>query len=113
MEEKQVLQGQLLKNQLLYTLEGLKPGNMIKNLYGKVSASPDLRGGLITTAIGLAAFYFTGRTVLRSPSIPLSKVFGSFIQSGVSDIIARRPKAIKSMGGFFNIRQKQDVKKTL
>ncbi|MBN1625075.1 MAG: hypothetical protein JW944_01010 [Deltaproteobacteria bacterium] len=97
LEEKQDLQVKLLKNSLLSVSEELKPSNIMKNIFSKVTASPDLRGGIITTAIGLSAFYLTRKTLWRSGRNPLRKILSSILQLGLSNVIAGNPKAIKAI----------------
>ena len=103
LEEKQAFQGRMLKDKMLSIDEGLKPDDVAKNFFSKIIASPDFKNGVINTAIGLATFYFTGGTIFRSGRSPLKRLFGSFLQSGVSNIIAKNPKTIKSMShAIFN-----------
>jgi len=114
LEEKRALQAQLLKNRLLSVSEELKPANIMKNIFSKVTASPDLKGGIITTAIGLSTFYLTRKTVWRSGRNPLRKILVSLLQLGVSNVIARNPKAIKSIShavfdGIFHRKKKDDL----
>lgn len=115
LEEKQALQAQLLKNRLLSVSEELKPVNIMKNIFSKVTASPDLKSGIITTAIGLSTFYLTRKTLWRSGRNPLRKILMSLLQLGVSNVIARNPEVIKSIShavfdGIFH-KKKQEVPK--
>lgn len=103
LEEKQAFQRRMLKDQMLSIDEGLNPDDIVKNFFSKVTASPDLKSRAINTAIGLASFYFTGKTIFSSGRNPLTNILGRFLQSGVSNIISKNPKTIKSMShAIFN-----------
>jgi len=115
LEQKQSLQARLLKNRLLSISEELKPANIMKNIFSKVTASPDLKGGIITTAIGLSAFYLTRNILWRSGRNPLRKILVSLLQLGVSNLIARNPEAIKSIShavfdGIFHKKRQEGSK---
>lgn len=112
LEEKQAIQAQLLKNRLVSVSEGMKPANIMKNIFSRITASPNLKGGIITTAIGLAVFYLTRKTVWRSGRNPLRKILSSLLQLGVSNVMVSNPRAIKYMGravfdGIFHKKKKQ------
>jgi hypothetical protein len=98
LEEKQALQGQLLKEQCQATCESLKPVNIIKNLFSNLTASPDLRLGIIAAAVSLTSFYLVKKTMARSTRNPVRKLFGNLFLSGVSSIVTQHHNTIKSVG---------------
>jgi hypothetical protein len=98
MEEKQAVQGKLLKEQFHYVREGLRPANAAKTLFSRFSASTDFKIGLTAAALSLATLYLAKRAIVKSAQKPLKRLFGSLIQAGVSNIISRHPDTIKSVG---------------
>lgn len=114
LEERQSIQAQLLKNRLISATEGMRPANIMKNIVSRMTASPDLKGGIITTAIGLAVFYLTRKTIWRAGRNPLRKILSSLLQLGVSNVMVRNPRAIRYMGravfdGIFHKKKKQGI----
>ena len=97
LEEKQAIQGKLLKRQFHGTSECLRPGNITKHLFSRFSASTDFKIGITTAAMSLAAFYFARRAIVRSTQRPLKMLLGTLIQSGISNIV-QHPEAVKSIG---------------
>jgi hypothetical protein len=98
LEEKKAVQGKLLEEEFQATREGLKPANLVKNLFGRFSASTDFKVVITTAVLGLAVFYFAKKSISRSLRSPFKILLGSLIQTGVSSIISHHPGAIKSMG---------------
>jgi hypothetical protein len=98
LEEKQAVQGRLLREQYRAAYEGLRPGNIAKNLFSRFSSSTDFKVGITAAAVSLAAFYFAKRAIIRSTQHPFKKLLGSLIQSSISSIITCHPDTIKSVG---------------
>ena len=112
LEEKQAVQGRLLKEQYRTACEGLRPGNIAKNLFSRFSSSTDFKIGITSAAVSLAAFHFAKRAIVHSTPHPFRKLLGSLIQLGISNIVTRHPDIIKSVGHvllqrFFNRKENQ------
>ena len=110
LESKHAEEEMLLKQQFHYTMDCLKPVNLIKSTMREVVSSDGLKGDAITASIGLGAgllskILFSG--VMKSP---LRKVIGTALMFGVTNLVARNPEKVKSIGkGLFNlIRKKKD-----
>ena len=98
LEEKQAVQGRLLRGQYRAACEGLRPGNIAKNLFSRFSSSTDFKVGITAAAVTLATFYIAKSAIVRSTQHPFKKLLGSLIQSSISSIITRHPDTIKSVG---------------
>lgn len=98
LEEKKALQGRLLKEQYHLACEGLKPGNLAKNLFSRFSSSTDFKIGITAAAVSLTAFYFAKRAIVRSTQHPFKRLFGSLLRAGVSNLVSRHPEEIRSIG---------------
>jgi hypothetical protein len=97
LEIKQVEDERLLKEQFMVTYESLKPINLVKNSIKKLIESPDLKGGLFSTTLGLAAGYLTKKAAVGSTHNPLKQILGTLLQLGVTNAVAKNSDGIKSL----------------
>lgn len=107
LENKQQEEGKLLKQQFRLTYESLKPVNLIKNAFKEVTQSPDLKGKILETSLGLAAGYLSKGLLVRGSGNPFKKILGTVLQMGITNIVTKHPEFIKSAGAkiinkFFN-----------
>ncbi len=98
LEEKQAVNGQLLKEQFLIIVESIKPVNLIRSTIKDVTSSPDLISNILSTTLGLTAGYLTNKTLVRSTGGALKKLLGTVLQFGVTSVFVRNPDAVKSIG---------------
>ncbi len=98
LEEEQLLKRELLKEQLNVSFESLKPLNLFSSALKEVSSSPDLRNNILGSVIGLASGFLTKRLIVGTSGNVFRKLIGSFIQLGVTNIVAKHPEAIKAVG---------------
>jgi hypothetical protein len=112
LEVEQAVQGQALKEQFNLTYNSLKPINLFKSTFKEVVTSPNVIDNVIGTALGFASGFLTQKMVVGASSSIARKVIGSVIQLGVTNVIARHPVSIKSVGAFlFNriLRRKDRI----
>ncbi len=100
MELEQTIQGQLLKEQFIITVESLTPVNLIKGAINDISSSPFLIDNMIGSAMGLITGYFSKIIAVGSSNNPFKKFMGSVLQFGVTNIVAQHPEIFKSFGQF-------------
>jgi hypothetical protein len=98
LEETQVVEGRILKEQFFIVLESIKPVNLIKSTFNEVVSSPNLMNNVLGTSIGLAAGYLSNKTIVGSSGNPFKKLLGTLLQFGVTALIIKNPEAIKSFG---------------
>ena len=96
LETKQANEARLLKEQFMITYESLKPVNLIKNSINELITSPQLKGNILNTTIGLAAGYLSKRVAVGSTHNPLKQLLGTFLQFGVTNIVSKNTDGIKS-----------------
>lgn len=99
-ELEQTIQGQLLKEQFIITVESLTPVNLIKGALNDISTSPYLIDNMIGSAMGLITGYFSKIIAVGSSNNPFKKLMGSVLQFGVTNIVAQHPEIFKSVGQF-------------
>lgn len=100
LEMEQAITRQLLIDQFLLTYESLKPVNILKNTLKDISSSPYLIENIIGTALGLGTGYLSKKIIVGASGNIIRKIFGSVLQFGVTNLVAKHPDAIKSIGQF-------------
>jgi hypothetical protein len=108
LERRRFEEGKLMKQQFHLAYESVKPINLIKNTFKEFVASQDLRDNLLNTTVGLAAGYASKTLFEDASRSPFKKLLGTVLLFGVTNVVAKHPKAIKSLGmmAWSLIRQK-------
>lgn len=100
LEDQQINEWPILKEEFLSTYESLKPVNLIKSVFNELTKGPELKDGIINATLSLAAGYISKKITIGSTSNPLKQLLGTFIQMGVSKIVSRNTDEIKSIGSL-------------
>lgn len=100
MELEQSIQGQLLKEQFITTIESLTPINLIKGVLNDISTSPYLVDNMIGSAMGLITGYLSKLITVGTSHNLFKKLMGSILQFSVTNIVAQHPEIFKSVGQF-------------
>lgn len=104
LERKRADEGIMLKEQFDLALDSVKPINLIKSTFKKAVASRDLRDNILNTSVGLTAGYLSKILFVSVMKSPLKKLLGTALMFGITNIVARNPEAVKSLGkGFFKM----------
>lgn len=115
LEYKQANEWPLLKKQFLTTYESLQPLNVIKKSFTELIASLDIKDNLLSTAMGLTAGFLSKAIFVNVSHNPIKKLFGSFLQLIVSNVVSENPGIIKLLAGnmvsFFS--KKRESKPTI
>lgn len=103
LEIKQSHELDLLKEQFKVTYESLKPVNLIGNTIKELTTQTNLKGHLLNSALGLAAGYLTKKATIGNTHNPIKQLLGTFLQMGVTNLVAKNGDSIKSFGhGLLN-----------
>lgn len=100
-EDEQTLKGKLLKEQFYLTYESFKPVNLLTNTLDNISKSPYLIDNVLGTAAGLVTGYLSKKIFFGASGNKLKRLFGTILQFGITNIVARNTDTIKSFGRFF------------
>ena len=98
LEQNQAEEFRMLREQFHLTTESLKPINIIKSTFGQISGSEDSKQGLVSTSVGLTAGYFSKMLFERASYNPFRKVLGTALLVGVTNVIAKNPGIVNSLG---------------
>ena len=98
LEVEQGIKGQLLKDELLLAYESLKPVNILRNTLKEISSSPYLIDNISGTAMGLLSGFLSKKIFVGTSGNLIRKLIGSFLQFGVTNVVAQNSEVIKSVG---------------
>lgn len=101
LEERQIIEGQELKDRFLDVVETLRPVNLIKSTFNDLRASPDLLSNIVSTTMGLTAGYLTNKSLVMSTGGVLKKLIGTVLQFGVTSVFVRNSDVLKTLGQTF------------
>ena len=95
---EQSVKEQRLKEQFLLVYDSLKPFNLLKGFVKDISSSPNLIDNTLSTIIGLATGYLSKKIFIGTSGNIVRKLLGSILQLGVTNVVAKHPEGIKSIG---------------
>ncbi len=98
LEQKQIKEERLLREQLLITYESLKPINFLQNVIRDLTTPSELKDGLIKTAASLLAGFLSRKIVVRSSNNPFRRFAGILVEYGVINVVSNNSEAIKKFG---------------
>lgn len=98
LEVEQGVKSQLFKDQLRITFESLKPINLIRKSLHDISSSPDLIDNILGVATGIASGFLTRKIFIGASGNVIRKILGTVLQFGVTNVVAKNPDTIKSVG---------------
>jgi len=98
LEVEQGVKSQLFKDQLRNTFESLKPINLIRKSLHDISSSPDLIDNILGVATGIASGFLTRKIFIGASGNVIRKILGTVLQFGVTNVVAKNPDTIKSVG---------------
>jgi hypothetical protein len=111
LEQRRDAQRQMLKEQVHTTFDTLRPINLIKSTLKDVAMSRSLKGNVVNTSVGLTVGYVAKILFQGFSRNPVRRIIASALMFGVTNIVAKNPKATQKVGGilFRMIRGKQRV----
>jgi hypothetical protein len=104
LESQQAIDLQQLRVQMHATYENIKPINLVRNTFKEVVASEELTDNIVNTSVGLAAGYVSKTLFEKASHSPFRKLMGTALLFGVTNLVAKNPHTVKSIGSdFLNI----------
>lgn len=93
-----------LKEEVVSTLQSLKPINLIKSTIAEVTQSPEIRGGIGKAAFGMVTGLLLKKLVFGSSEGMLKKSAGAIFQTLAANITTRNSdKIVEKSSSFFQI----------
>ena len=104
LEGKWIDDGKLVKEQFFLTIESIKPINLIKSTFKDAVTSPDIKNKILNTSVGLTAGFLSKLLIQGVIKSPVNRLIGTAVMFGISNVVAKNPEAVKSIGkGFFKM----------
>jgi hypothetical protein len=98
LENKQIEDKKVLRDQFHVALESVKPVNLIKGALRDVSSSPDLSNSLISKSANLTVFHFTKVLFKGIATYPRTKLVGLVLLIGVAKVVSNNPETVRVLG---------------
>jgi hypothetical protein len=96
MKMKQAEELVQLKDQYHYTIESLKPLNLIKNAFGLMATSPEIKGNILSNIVGMTTGYLTKKVLLGSTHNPIKRILGTLLQFVITNVVTKHSDTSKS-----------------
>jgi hypothetical protein len=97
-EQKHDYELKALKEQFHAAYESLKPINMIKGLFHEVTASPEIKNDLASSAIGLGAGFLSKKLFGNYSHHPVKRIIGTAAQLAIANLVSKNLDTIKTIG---------------
>ena len=98
LERKQADEGKLLKEQFHAAYSSMQPINILKNTLKQAIRSEDIKDKIVNTSVGLTAGFVLKQVFKGVTRTPVGRIFGNLLMLGVTNIVAKNPDVIKSVG---------------
>jgi len=104
LDSKQADEGRMLKEQFYFTLDSMKPVNLIKSTFKEVVGSTDLKDNILNTSVGLTAGFLSKLLIQGVMKSPVNRLIGTALMFGITNVVTKNPETFKSIGkGFFKM----------
>ena len=94
------IQGKVLKEEFLITIESLKPVNIIKSTLHDITQSPYLIDNVLGAVTGLVSGYVSKKIAVGTSHNVIRKIAGALLQFGVTNMVAQNSDLLKTVGNF-------------
>lgn len=114
LEVRQGYEEILLKEQFHVAYESVKPVSLIRGIIKDAAGSQGLKDDLLSTSVGLGAGYLSKILFQGVTRNPIKKILGTALMFGITQIVARNPEVVRSIGkGFFKMIRSKSAKKDI
>lgn len=96
LQRKQLIEGELLKEQFALTVERIRPALVLKN-FGENIVSAGLAGNILNATVGLTAGYVSKRIFIGSSGNRIRVLLGNVLQLGMIGLITRNATLVKGL----------------
>ena len=83
------MKGQVLKEQLFFVVEYIKPANLIRNTMREITSSPYLLENILATAVSIVSGFISKRIATGKSGNLIRNLLGTILKFGVTNTVAR------------------------
>ncbi len=98
LESKQAEEAKLLKEQFHEAYSSMQPINILKNTLKRAVRSEDIKDKIVNTSVGLTTGFVLKQLFKGVTRTPVGRIFGNLLMLGVTNLVAKNPEVIKSVG---------------
>ncbi|HTC00930.1 MAG TPA: hypothetical protein VK705_09625 [Ferruginibacter sp.] len=98
LEQKQIKQKEMLVAQFHETYESLRPLNVIKSEFNRITGSSETKNNVVNAAIGLGAGFLSKKIFLGGSHNIIKRLFGTVIEVGIAKLVAGNADKIREKG---------------
>ncbi len=115
LEKRKLAQEDILTSQFHGIYESMKPINLIRGLFTKVSDSPDIKSGLLKTITGIAVGIITKKLFIGKTTSLMGKILSNALQLGAAKTAISNTDKVKAYGTaiYNNLFKKKSKHKQL
>lgn len=114
LEAEQASHLQQVKENFYYTRQSLRPVNIIGSSLKSMVSTPNLGNKILTIGVGILTGYLSRKAMfLGSSTSKVRRIFGNVLQLGITGLVARSPKAVKSFKQFIAERLSRRRKRNI
>ncbi|MEO8515593.1 MAG: hypothetical protein ABI426_02560 [Flavobacterium sp.] len=101
MKQKKANDLALLREQLHMSCEGLKPLNLIKNVFEEITTSPEIKSNLVDNALSLGSGLLTKKILVGGSHNSFRKILGTIAEFATANLVSKHTDEIKNVGKLF------------
>lgn len=98
LENRRAEEWAIVKEQIHFIHESIRPVNLIKSAFTEVSSSPEIKHSVIDGAIGMTTGYITKKAISVISKNPIVNILGTLLQIAVTNIATKHADDIKAKG---------------
>ena len=98
LQAEKELNKKILLDQFHDTYDSLKPVNLIKSAFHKVTQLPDIANKVIATSAGLGAGVLSKKILVGNPTNIFKRIFGLVLELVVAGAVTKNADGIKRQG---------------
>ena len=98
LEAHEKFQKEVVIEQFHDIYNGLKPANIIRNAFHKMTDSPGIANRIIGTTVGIGAGLLSKKILIGKSTNIFKRVFGTLLELVVANAVAKNADGIKQKG---------------
>lgn len=98
LESNQAEEGKMLKEQFQRAYESIMPINLFKSTFSEIANSQELKNDVLNAAVALGAGFVSKKLFEGVSHSPVRKLLGTAVMFGISNVVAKNPEIVKSLG---------------
>lgn len=95
LEQKELMQRELLKSQLHQTVESLKPSSLVKSAFNSITSAKNFKSNVLDTSLGIGAGLLAKKWYLGASRNIFKKLAGFVLQNITTGLVTKKMPGIR------------------